>query len=45
MFVCELWICLMLMLIICAPVSCNACLNSCNTSVQAPYSDDEKESD
>ena len=35
----------MLMLIICAPVYCNACLNSCNASVQVPDSDDEKESD
>ena len=29
----------------CAPVYCNACLNSCNASVQVPYSDDEKESE
>ena len=35
----------MLMLIICAPVQYNECLNSRNASVQVPYSDDEKETE
>ena len=33
------------MLIICAPMLCNECLNSRNASVQMPNSDDEKEND